>query len=100
MNQLPLQFPSGDQPKPGLANSVPGLACSGFFAHGPDLIPKLAQFKAQGLWCWRLAVDGVTYRGDMAPVVDSRSLATVTEAVRTVRPVAVRWNGMHLEPIR
>ena len=99
MNQLPLQFPSRD--RTALVDKcLTEPACSGFTAHGPDLIPKLAQFKAQGLWCWRLAVDGVTYRGDMAPVVDSRSLATVTEAVRTVRPVAVRWNGMHLEPIR
>ena len=98
MNQLPLQIPSGD--RTALVDKcLTEPACSGFTAHGPDLIPKLAQFKAQGLWCWRLAVDGVTYRGDMAPVADSRSLATVTEAVRTVWPVAVRWNGMHLEPI-
>ena len=98
MNQLPLQFPSRD--RTALVDKcLTEPACSGFTAHGPDLIPKLAQLKAQGFLCWRLDVDGAKYHGLLMPVADCRSLEAVTEAIRTVRPVAVRWNGMHLEPI-
>ena len=97
MSQLALQFPSRDRTVLA-AKGLTEPACSEFSAHGPDLIPKLAQLKASGFHCWRMDVEGLNYRGDLV-TAECRNLAAVTEAIRTVRPVAVRWNGMHLEPI-